>query len=167
MRVSIISIALITFLIAGNAFAQGAQVPFAGLELGKDTKVEVTADTLGIDQQSGKAVFSGNVVIGIQVMRLTADKVEVVYSSKNAGAAGPISTLYATGNVVFTNGAEAAEGNEARINLETNIIIMTGDVILTQGQNALSAQKLRIDLKAGTALLEGRVQTIFQTGTNE
>ena len=45
-------------------------------------------------------------------------------------------------------------------------VLMEGNVILTQGQNALSGQKLRIDLNAGTAQIEGRVQTIFQTGGN-
>lgn len=154
-------------LIAGNAMAQGAQVPFAGLNMSGDTTVEVTADTLGVDQASGKAVFSSNVVIGIQDMRLTADKVEVVYSSDSTEGTGAISSLYATGHVVFSNGIEAAEGDEARLDLETNTIVMTGNVILTQGGNALSSQKLRIDLNAGTALLEGRVQTIFQTGGNE
>ena len=43
---------------------------------------------------------------------------------------------------------------------------MEGNVILTQGQNALSGQRLRIDIDAGTALMEGRVQTIFHTEGN-
>lgn len=147
-----------------QALAQGAQVPFAGLTPGANTQVEVTADTLGIDQKSGKAVFSGSVVIGIEGMRLTADKVEVVYKDLNAAATGAISSLIASGHVTFTNGAEAAEANFAELDLDAGMIVMTGDVILTQGQNALSGQKMRIDLNAGTAVIEGRVQTILQTG---
>jgi len=157
-------LSVMTALTFQQALAQGAQVPFSGLKPGADTQVEVTADTLGIDQTSGKAVFSGNVVIGIDGMRLTADKVEVVYQDLNAAATGAISKLVASGHVVFTNGDEAAEANFADVDLDSGIIIMTGDVILTQGQNALSGQKMRIDLNAGTAKIEGRVQTILKTG---
>lgn len=151
-------------LIGAAAFAQGAQVPFEALGSDGPTTVEVTADSLGIDQSTGKAVFSGNVVIGINGMRVSADKVEIVYSSESTSGGGPVSSLIASGNVVFSNGSEAAEANRAEVNLDANEVIMTGDVILTQGGNALSGQKLRIDLNAGTALIEGRVQTIFQTG---
>ena len=146
------------------ALAQGAQVPFAGLTLSAASAVEISADSLGIDQKSGKAVFSGNVVAGIENMRLSADRIEVVYSANNTEGTGPISRLIATGHVIFSNGNEAAEGDFAEFNLETNELIMSGNVILTQGRNALSGEKLRINLDTGIALIEGRVQTIFQTG---
>ncbi len=144
------------------SFAQGAQVPFVGLQSGETTTVEVTADSLGIDQATGKAVFSGNVVIGIEGMRLSADKVEVIYSDSSEEGTGPISRLVASGNVIFSNGEEAAEANLADLDVESGMVLMTGNVILTQGNNALSGERLRIDLNAGTALIEGGVQTIFQ-----
>lgn len=147
--------------------AQGAQVPFVALQPGSDTKVEVSADSLGIDQKTGQAVFSGNVVVGIQDMRLSADKLEVVYSGDSNGGTGPVSSLIASGGVVFTNGLEAAEADRAELDVEAGQIVMSGSVLLTQGQNALSGEKLRIDLNAGTALVEGRVQTIFQTGDSQ
>ena len=163
------SMLIVSFLIAAPSFAlaQGAQVPFIGLEPGENKTIEVAADSLGIDQNTGKAVFSGNVIIGIEGMRLSADKVEVVYSDQSTGGAGPISSLKASGNVVFSNGAEAAEANEATLDIEAGEVVMTGDVILTQGGNALSGQRLRIDLNAGTAFIEGRVQTILQTGSDQ
>ncbi len=143
---------------------QGAQVPFIGLSSQGDTPISVTADRLGIDQTSGKAVFSGNVVVGIEDMRLTADKVEVVYKDVTAGATGAISSLVAFGNVTFTNGSEAAEADYAELDMVKEELVMSGNVILTQGGNALSGQKMRIDLNAGTAVIEGRVQTILQSG---
>ena len=151
----------------GVAAAQGAQVPFAGLEIGANSKVEIAADSLSIDQSSGKAVFAGNVVASIENMRLSADKVEVVYQTGTEGGIGAISGLIATGHVVFSNGDEAAEGDVADLDLEGGFIAMTGNVILTQGSNALSGQKLNINLNTGTALIEGRVQTIFQAGGSE
>jgi lipopolysaccharide export system protein LptA len=160
-------LAILSLSNIGTAFAQGAQVPFAGLSIGVNSTVEVSADSLSIDQESGKAIFSGNVVVGIENMRLSADFVEVVYAAGTKGGTGAISGLIAKGNVVFSNGEEAAEGDVANLDLEAGEIVMTGDVILTQGPNALSGQSLRIDLNTGTALIEGRVQTIFQTGGSE
>jgi lipopolysaccharide export system protein LptA len=162
-----VCLAALSFSNIGTAFAQGAQVPFAGLEVGANSTVEIAADSLSIDQTSGKAVFAGNVVVGIENMRLSADVVEVVYAAGTDGGTGAISGLIAKGHVVFSNGEEAAEGDFADLDLEAGEIVMTGNVILTQGQNALSGQSLRIDLNTGTALIEGRVQTIFQTGGSE
>ena len=162
------SLLIVSFLgLPSVAVSQGAQVPFIGLEPGGNQTIEVAADSLGIDQKTGKAVFSGSVVIGIEDMRLSADKVEVVYSGESADGGGPISSLKASGNVVFSNGTEAAEANEADFDIEAGEIIMTGDVILTQGGNALSGQRLRINLNDGTAFIEGRVQTILQAGSDQ
>lgn len=160
-------LAILSFSNISVAFAQGAQVPFAGLKVGANSTVEIAADSLSIDQESGKAVFAGNVVVGIENMRLSADMVEVIYAAGTEGGTGAITGLIARGNVVFSNGEEAAEGDVADLDLEAGEIVMTGNVILTQGQNALSGQSLRIDLNTGTALIEGRVQTIFQTGGSE
>ena len=160
-------LAMLTLFNISAAFAQGAQVPFAGLQVGPNSTVEIAADSLSIDQKSGKAIFVGNVIAGIENMRLSADSVEVVYAAGTEGGTGAISGLIAKGHVVFSNGIEAAEGDFADLDLEAGEIVMTGDVILTQGPNALSGQSLRIDLNTGTALIEGRVQTIFQTGDSE
>ena len=160
-------LAVLSFANIGTALAQGAQVPFAGLEIGANSTVEIAADSLSIDQDTGIAVFSGDVVAGIENMRLSADNVEVVYVTGTEGGTGAISGLVAKGNVVFSNGEEAAEGDFANLDLEAGEIDMTGNVILTQGQNALSGQVLHIDLNTGTAQMEGRVQTIFQTGGSE
>ena len=159
--------AVLSFAQVGTALAQGAQVPFAGLKVGANSTVEISADSLSIDQNSGTAVFSGNVIVGIDKMRLSADRVEVVYETGTEGGTGAIAGLVASGNVVFSNGVEAAEADFADLNLEAGEIVMTGNVILTQGPNALSGEKLRIDLDTGTAFIEGRVQTIFQTGDSE
>ena len=160
-------LAILSFASIGTAFAQGAQVPFAGFAIGPNSTVEISADSLTLDQKSGTAIFFGNVIVGIENMRLSADSVEVIYQAGTDGGTGAIVGLIAKGNVVFSNGVEAAEGDVANLDLEAGIIIMTGNVILTQGQNALSGQTLRIDLNTGTAVIEGRVQTIFQTGASE
>ncbi len=165
LRLVIASLALSVF--ASLAQAQGVQLPFAGLAKGESQTVEVAADGLEIDQASNSAVFSGNVVIGIGDLRLSADRVEVIYATGDDAAVGAIRALRASGNVVFASDGEAAESDTAIYEIEDGNVLMEGNVILTQGPNALSGERLRIDLNAGTAVMEGRVQTIFQTQGNE
>lgn len=147
---------------ATQVAAQGAQVPFGGLEHDASLPVEITADGLELDQASGMAVFSGNVAVGQGTLRLAADRIEVFYAGE--GGTGQVERMLASGNVTLSNGAEAAEAKQATYLVADGVIEMEGDVLLTQGQNALSSQRLRIDLAAGTGSLDGRVQTIFVPG---
>ena len=162
MKNWVLSLALSLF--AATVFAQGAQVPFGALTTGTAQQVEIAADTLSIDQATKTAVFSGNVVAGMAELRLSADRVEVIYAEE--GGAGAVKALRASGNVVFVSGTDSAQADTAVYELVDGNVLMEGNVILTQGQNALSGQRLRIDINAGTARMEGRVQTIFQTQGN-
>lgn len=155
-------LSLVLSLFAGGALAQGAQVPFGTLGSGEAQQVEIAADNLSIDQATQSAVFIGNVVAGMGELRLSADRVEVLYSEEG----GTVRALRATGNVVFVSGTDSAQAESAVYELVEGNVLMEGDVILTQGQNALSGQKLIIDIASGTARMEGRVQTIFQTQGN-
>jgi len=162
MKSLLLSLSLSLF--AATAFAQGAQVPFGSLQSGDAQQVEIAADSLSIDQATKTAVFSGNVVAGMAALRLSADRVEVLYAEGEG--AGAVRALRASGNVVFVSGSDSAQADNAVYELVAGNVLMEGNVILTQGANALSGQRLRIDLGAGTAQMEGRVQTIFQTQGN-
>ena len=159
-----LGLSLVFSLFALGAFAQGAQVPFGSLTSGEAQQVEIAADSLAIDQATKTAVFSGGVVAGMGELRLSADSVEVVYAEE--GSVGAVRALRAKGSVIFVSGDDSARADSAVYNLVEGDVLMEGNVILTQGQNALSGERLRIDIDAGTALMEGRVQTIFQTEGN-
>lgn len=147
---------------ASMAVAQGANVAFGAFKHDSSLPVEIAADNLEINQETGKAVFKGNVEVGQGEMRLAAAQVEVEYEGGN-GSTGKVQRLYATGGVTLVSGAEAAESREAVYTIGSSQIVMTGDVMLTQGQNALSGQKLTVNLDGGTGLMEGRVRTVFQS----
>lgn len=147
---------------ASMAVAQGANVAFGAFKHDSSLPVEIAADNLEINQETGKAVFKGNVEVGQGEMRLAAAQVEVEYEGGN-GSTGKVQRLYATGGVTLVSGAEAAESREAVYTIGSSQIVMTGDVLLTQGQNALSGQKLTVNLDGGTGLMEGRVRTVFQS----
>ena len=154
-------LALMLAVLAPAALAQQTSVPFGGLEHDATLPVEITSDTLELDQAAGTAVLQGGVKVGQGELRLAADRLEVYYEAGEGSDTGTVRRMHATGNVTLTNGAEHAESEEADYDVASGIIEMQGDVLLTQGENALSSRSLRIDLNSGTGLLEGRVQTIF------
>lgn len=126
-----------------------------------DTKapVEVTAKHLRVDQKTGHAVYSGDVVVGQGDMRLAADQVTIVYSAE-----GPqrINSLLAEGHVTLVNGPDAAEAARADYRVANGEVILTGDVLLTQGGNVLAGERARIDIATGQADMSGRVRSVFR-----
>ena len=146
--------------LAAPVVAQGTSVAFGTIRQDTDQPVEVTADNLSVDQETGTAIFEGNVLIGQGEMRLSAARVKVVYRSGGQG----IQRLEATGGVTLVSGPDAAEAQRADYDIDNGTIVMTGDVLLAQGPSALSADKMSVRLSDGTAQMPGRVKTILQTG---
>ncbi len=166
MRYSIAAAALLLSVVTTPVLAQGTNVAFGAFTHDTTLPVEVTAESLRVDQSDGTAVFTGNVVIGQGDMRITAGEVRVRYKQGTDGQQGGIERLEASGGVTLVSGAEAAEAREAVYTIDSGNIVMTGDVVLTQGQNALSAGRLTVNLKNGTGVMEGGVKTILQTSGN-
>jgi len=143
------------------ALAQ-TNIDLGGIRADPSQPVEVTADSLSVDQNSRRAVFSGNVVIGQGDLRIGAGAVEVIYNEET----GQIGRLIATEGVTFVTATEAAEARSADYDLNSGILSLSGDVLLTQGASALSADAMTVNLRAGTATIEGRVRTVFQQGND-
>lgn len=139
--------------------AQGTSVAFGAITADPTLPVEVTADTLDVSQADGTAEFVGNVIAVQGEMRLSADRVLVIYREEVGG----IERLEARGDVVLVNGPDAAEAAFAEYSIDTGVVEMTGDVLLTQGDNALTSQKMIVNLTTGTATMSGRVRTILRT----
>lgn len=158
---SLIRTLFVLFLLAGPLAAQGTNVAFGTIDQDPDAPVEVTADNLSVDQATGTAVFTGNVVIGQGQMRLSAARVLVVYRSGRQG----IERMEATGGVTLVSGEDAAEAERADYNIDRGTIDMAGNVLLTQGASALTADRMSVDLNDGSARMSGRVKTILQTGS--
>lgn len=142
--------------------AQGTSVAFGAIKADPTLPVEVTADTLDVNQENGSAEFQGNVVVGQGEMRLSAKRVLVIYNQSASG----IERLEATGDVVLVNGPDAAHAQRADYTIDSGVIVMTGDVLLTQGQNALTSNKMTVNLITGTAKMVGRVKTILNSDKN-
>lgn len=150
---------VVAMLLAAPAFAQ-TNINLGGIRADRSAPVEVAADSLTVDQDTGTAVFSGNVVIGQGDLRLSASSVRVIYDE----ATGDITKLNASGGVTFVTATEAAEAQTAVYDLTSGTIVLTGDVLLTQGASALSANQMTVNVNTGTAQMSGRVRTVFQQG---
>jgi len=162
MSLRLLLIALFAALFSTQSIAQGASVAFGTIAQDTNLPVEVTSDELAVDQETGSAVFSGNVVIGQGEMRLSAQRVLVVYRAEAEG----IAKMEATGGVTLVSGPDAAEAQRADYSIDDGTIVMRGDVLMTQGASALSADTMTIRLRDGTARMSGNVRTRLQTGGN-
>ncbi|GGL55740.1 LptA/OstA family protein [Wenxinia marina] len=149
--------AFLSLLALCQAAAAQTNLNLGSIDADPSLPVEVTAESLSVDQQTGEARFSGNVVIGQGDLRLAAAEVIVVYSE----ASGEIARLRASGGVTFVTPTEAAEAQAADYDLTAGTLTLTGEVLLTQGANALSANRMVVNLTTGTAQLDGQVRTVL------
>lgn len=148
--------------LAGGALAQETRVAFGSLQVDPSLPVEVTADSLDVDQNNGQAVFIGNVLIAQGDMRLSAPRVLVIYDAESSA----IARMEATGGVTLVSGPDAAEAQRADYTIDSGLIVMTGNVLLTQGPSALSSDKMTVNLTTGSAQMVGRVKTILRSGND-
>ncbi|MEX0279623.1 MAG: LptA/OstA family protein [Arenibacterium sp.] len=153
----------ILFALAGSfASAQSTNLAFGAIKADPSLPVEVTADSLDVNQEDGSAEFRGNVEVGQGPMRLSAARVLVIYDETRR----QIQRMEAVGDVVLVNGPDAAEAERADYSIDTGVIVMSGDVLLTQGGNALTSDRMTVNLTTGTAQMNGRVRTILNPDNN-
>lgn len=158
LRVLIACVGFLT--VASASLAQETRVSFGSIQVDPTLPVEVTADALNVDQETGEAVFDGNVLIAQGDMRLSAPRVLVVYNTETSA----IARMEATGGVTLVNGPDAAESERADYTIDSGVIVMTGNVLLTQGPSALTSDKMTVNLSTGSAQMVGRVKTILRSG---
>lgn len=139
----------------GALLAQGAGISLGTANFDSDAPVDVTSDSLSLDQDSGEAVFEGNVLVVQGDLRMSAGRIVVDYGDDG------VSELTASGGVTLVTPTEAAEAREAVYTVATGNAVMMGDVLLTQGQAAISGDRLVIDLKSGAGRMEGNVRTVL------
>lgn len=145
--------------LATQAAAQGAEVAFGSIQDNAGLPVEVTSDSLAVDQNAGTAIFTENVIVVQGEMRLSADEVVVFYDQQ----ARAIDRIEASGNVILISGQDAAESERAEYNVDDGTIVMLGNVLVAQGPSAVTADQMTVQIGAGTAQMSGRVKTILQT----
>ena len=159
MRATLISLVILLF---SATLGVAQNVAFGGLATNPNAPVEITADSLEVNQETGTALFLGSVVIGQGALRLSAQEVTVFYTEN----AQSIERMDAKGGVTLVNGEDAAEADTATYNLADGLLRMQGDVLVSQGQSALLAEEMTLNLNTGLAQMSGRVRTVLQSDQN-
>ncbi len=145
MATRVITLLAVLLVLGGNAGAAPAQV--GG---GYDTSlpIEITADSLEVQQDDQLAIFTGNVNAVQGDLILRADRL-VVYYRANAAESNAIRLIEAFGNVFLSSPTETAEGAKGVYNLDTDKIELIGAVVLTRGENVIRGDRLDMDLATG------------------
>lgn len=158
MRLPPILGCLVLLVLAGIANAQ-VNIGFGGVAYDADEPIEATSDTLTIDQTTGEALFTGDVVVIQGELRLAAPRVRVIYVEVDGRR--EIDEVIATGGVLITRGIDAAEGNEAYFDASSSFLTMVGDVLVTQRDSVVSGDRMVVNLQTGNGTVEGRVRTFL------
>jgi len=138
-----------------KVFAQNASLSLSGANHDINLPVEITANNLSINQSSNSAIFEGTAYVGQGSLRLSADKIVVRYNQDT----GKVTSVEATGKVVFTNGEDIAEAESAIYKIDSGLLSMSGNVLLVQGKSTISGNYLDMDILKNIANLSGNVKT--------
>ncbi|MDB9697743.1 hypothetical protein OAA80_07085, partial [Amylibacter sp.] len=138
-----------------KVFAQNASLSLSGANHDINLPVEITANNLSINQSSNSAIFEGTAYVGQGSLRLSADKIVVNYNQDT----GKVTSVEATGKVIFTNGEDIAEAESAIYNIDSGLLSMSGNVLLVQGKSTISGNYLDMDILKNIANLSGNVKT--------
>lgn len=162
--------ALCLVLWSGAALAQGTAIELGTTPVNPDAPVEITADSLSVDRETGFAIFTGNVRVVQEQMTLSADVIEVRYTEADKaqpGEEGGVDQVDAKGNVIFINGEDVAESDNAVLTPRDDRVVMTGNVLLTQGPTVIAGERMVFNLATGAGRMEGRVRTVIRPGGSE
>ena len=148
------------------SFAQGTSVSLGVQDHDSSTPVEITSEELELDQETGTAIFTGDVIVRQGAITMTTQRMTVEYAEDAETGKNEIQVIRMFGGVTFVSDAEAAESQSAVYSLASDILVMDGNVLVTQGATALSADKLTYNLNTGDGRMEGSVKTVLQQDNN-
>lgn len=159
---SLLTMLLAVLVTTTAVYAQDFRVNFGTASQDRSAPVEISADSLQIDQATGHAQLRGNVFVSQGDLQFTAPEVDVVYSTDESR----VSKMYGKGGVSIVSGQDTAKAQNAEYDLDTGLIHMDGNVSLLQGINTITAQRMTVDLDSSKAELHGRVKTVLRPKGN-
>ena len=153
--------ALINTTILSFSIAEDVKKPVANFKFNTSLPLEIRSKELNIEQNTGIATFSGNVIATQGNLILTALTLVVEYALKNSRMTSEMEKLTANKDVTIVSETQSAVANKMVYDVMSEKIIMTGDVILKEGLSATSGDRLTINLNTGSRRMEGNVRTLI------
>ena len=153
--------ALINTTILSFSIAEDVEKPVPNFKFNTSLPLEIRSKELNIEQNTGRATFSGNVIATQGNLILTALTLVVEYVLKNSRMTNEMEKLTANKDVTIVSETQSAVANKMVYDVMSEKIIMTGDVILKEGLSATSGDRLTINLNTGSRRMEGNVRTLI------
>lgn len=157
----LLSILLFNSTVLSFSIAEEVEKPIPSFKFNSSLPLEIKSDELNIEQNTGKATFSGSVMATQGNLILTALTIVVEYALKNSRMTSEMKKLTANKDVTIVSDTQSAVANKVVYDIISENIIMTGDVILKEGLSATSGDKLTINLNTGSRRMEGNVRTLI------
>ena len=157
----LLSILLFNSTVLSFSIAEEVEKPIPSFKFNSSLPLEIKSDELNIEQNTGKATFSGSVMATQGNLILTAVTIVVEYALKNSRMTSEMKKLTANKDVTIVSDTQSAVANKVVYDIISENIIMTGDVILKEGLSATSGDKLTINLNTGSRRMEGNVRTLI------
>jgi lipopolysaccharide export system protein LptA len=163
-------IGLVMVMLAKNAFALG----LSDDQRDNSQPVEITADSLEVQQEKHVAVFTGSVEAVQGEIVLRSDQMIVHYRQKKEGEQNGVSKIETQGNVFLATPKESAQGENGIYDVDRHTITLSGNVMVSSGKNVVKGTDLVYNLKTGESRIvsqsadgevvggnKGRVRGVF------
>lgn len=131
-------------------------IPFTAQALESDVNkpIEVEADSVVIDEGSGKSTYKGNVILTQGSIRLAADRITVIQHKNKSDqiiAVGKPATL----TQKSSKGKKGIKGRSQRMeySVDSDILYLIGNATLVQGKDTFKSDRIAYDRKK--ALIKG------------
>ncbi len=135
----------------------------ANIPLKAQEQIKITSDSFLVDDNSTKAIFSGNVIISQPDLIVWADKVVVRYGS---GGPSDLQEFEAIGNVKIKQPEQTARSDRGIYDPKSKILRLFGNVSVSNDSGTIIGDELIVDIASGTSSFPanidgGRVTAIF------
>lgn len=123
--------------------------------------IDITAERLDVDEQSGTAVFSGQVIAKRGDLTVYAEKVTLY----RAGETEQLERIEATGGVRVVQQDRVGTAQRASYYQQEEKLILVGDAKIEQGQNQVSGDEIVLYIRENRSMVksgtDGRVRAVF------
>jgi lipopolysaccharide export system protein LptA len=146
----------------------------AAVDAAEADKIQVSADSLNINNEENYAEFIGSVKAVHKDMTINSDRLKIYYDQKSKNSEtssqneGSIKKIIAEGNVIIVSDGRTANSQKAVYMTKNGMLILTGkDARITNKQNYITGSKIIFNRSSGNVKVIGkpdrRVKAIFFT----
>lgn len=125
----------------------GAGAPAAGEKVHLEEPVDISSDSLVVEHDKSRAVFSGQVSIRQDRLEITCDKLVVEYGRADAEAPA-IERMLFSGQVKISMDERRGGCRSAEYLRSVRRVVCSGDAWLTQGQNRITGETIEYHLES-------------------